>query len=39
MFQWIRDSEGILLKVNISLESNLEVSLNLNTMEPLLEEQ
>ena len=39
MFPWIWDSEGRLLKVNIPLESNLEVSFNLNTIEPLPEEQ
>ena len=38
MFQWIRDFEGILVKVNSPLQSNLEVSLNLNTMEPLPKE-
>ena len=36
MFQWILDSEGRLLKVNIPLESNVEVILNLNKWNPYL---
>ena len=38
MFQWIRISEGRLVKVSIPKESDSELGLNLNPMEPLHEE-
>ena len=38
MFQWIRNSEGILVKASIP-QSDSELSLNLNLMEPPPEEQ
>ena len=34
MFQWLRNSEGRLVKVSIPQESNSELGLNLNPMEP-----
>ena len=39
MFHWIRNSEGRLVEVSIPQELDYELSLNLNTMEPPLEEQ
>ena len=39
MFQSIRNSEGRLVKVSIPQESDSELSLNLNPMEPPHEEQ
>ena len=39
MFQWFRNSEGRLVKMIILQESDSELGLNLNTMEPPLEEQ
>ena len=39
MFQLIRNSEGRLVKVSIPQESDSELSLNLNPMEPPPEEQ
>ena len=39
MFQWIRNSEGILVKVSIPQESDSELSLNLHPIEPPPEEQ
>ena len=39
MFQWIRNSRGRLVKVSIPQELGSELSLNLNIMEPLPEEQ
>ena len=39
MFQWIRNSEDRLDKVSIPHESDSELSLNLNSMEPPPEEQ
>ena len=39
MFQWIRNSERRLIKVIIPHQSNSELSLNLNPMEPPPEEQ
>ena len=39
MFQWIRNSEGRLVKVSIPQESDSKLSLNLNPMEPPPEEQ
>ena len=38
MFQWFRNSEGRLVKIRIPQESDSELSLNFNTMEPPLEE-
>ena len=37
MFQWIRNSEGRLIKVSVLQESNVELNISLNPME-LLEE-
>ena len=34
MFQWFRNSKGGLVKIIILQESNSELGLNLNTMEP-----
>ena len=39
MFQWIRNSEGILVKVSIPRELDFELGLNLNPMETPPEEQ
>ena len=39
MFQWIRNSDGRLVKVSIPQELDYELSLNLNPMEPLHQEQ
>ena len=39
MFQWFRNSEGRLVKIRIPQESDSELSLNFNTMEPPPEEQ
>ena len=39
MFQWIKNSEGRLVKVSIPQESDSELSLNLSSMEPVPEEQ
>ena len=39
MFQWFRNSEGRLVKIIIPQESDSELSLNFNTMEPPPEEQ
>ena len=39
MFQWIRNSEGRLVKVSIPQDSNSGLSLNLNLTEPSPEEQ
>ena len=39
MFQWFRNSEGRLVKISIPQESYSELGLNLNTLEPPLEEQ
>ena len=39
MFQWFRNLECRLVKIIIPQESDSELSLNFNTMEPLLEEQ
>ena len=39
MFQWFRNSEGRLVKISIPQESGYELGLNLNPMEPPLEEQ
>ena len=39
MFQWIRNSEGRLVKVSIPQESDSELSLNLNPMQPPPKEQ
>ena len=39
MFQWIRNSKGGLVQVSIPQESDSELSLNLNPMEPPPEEQ
>ena len=39
MFQWFRNSKGRLVKINIPQESDSELCLNLNPMEPPLEEQ
>ena len=39
MFQWFRNSEGRLVKIKIPQESDSELSLNFNTMEPPPEEQ
>ena len=39
MFQWFRNLEGRLVKISIPYESNSELGLNLNTMEPPPEEQ
>ena len=39
MFQWIRNSEGRLVKISIPRESDSELDLNLNTMEPPSVEQ
>ena len=38
MFQWFRNSEGGLVKIGIPQESNSELSLNFNIIEPPLEE-
>ena len=34
MFQWLRNSEGRLVKVSIPHELDFELGLNLNPMEP-----
>ena len=39
MFQWFRNSEGRSVKVSIPMESDSELGLNLNPMEPPPEEQ
>ena len=39
MFQWFRNSEGRLVKFSILHESDSELVLNLNPMEPPPEEQ
>ena len=39
MLQWFRNSEGKLVKISIPRESDSELGLNLNTMEPPPEEQ
>ena len=39
MFQWFRNLEGRLVKVNIPQESYSELSLNITPMERPLEEQ
>ena len=39
MFQWFMNSEGRLVKIRIPQESDCELSLNFNTMEPPPEEQ
>ena len=39
MFQWFRNLEGKLVKISILQESNSELGLNFNTMEPPPEEQ
>ena len=39
MFQWFRNLEGRLVKIRIPQESDSELSLNFNTMEPPHEEQ
>ena len=37
MFQWIRNSEGRLIKVSVLQESNAELNISLNLMEHLEE--
>ena len=39
MFQWFRNSEGILVKISIPQELDSELCLNLDPMEPPHEEQ
>ena len=39
MFQWFRNSKGRLVKVSIPQESDSELGLNFNPMEPPPEEQ
>ena len=39
MFQWVRNSEGGLIKVNVLQESNAELNMSLNLMEHLEEGQ
>ena len=39
MFQWFRNSEGRLVKISIPQESDSELGMNLNPVEPPPEEQ
>ena len=38
MFQWVRNSEGRLIKIHVLQESNAELNISLNLMEEHLEE-
>ena len=39
MFQWTRNTKGRFMKTNVPQESDCEVNLNFNPMEPPNEEQ